>query len=96
MNIKILELTKDKVKLLIQGEGHTFMNVLTEEILADPDVDVARYLIKFQFSEPELLVTTNGEKDPLQVISEACQRISRTSNDLLESIGAAGKAKQKK
>ncbi len=96
MNIKILELTKDKVKLLIQGEGHTFMNVLTEEILADPDVDTARYLIKFQFSDPELLVTTKGEKDPLQVISEACQRISRTCDDLLESVSTTVKAKPKK
>jgi DNA-directed RNA polymerase subunit L len=96
MNIKILELTKDKVKLLIQGEGHTFMNVLTEEILTDPDVDIARYLIKFQFSDPELLVTTNGRKDPLQVISEACQRISRTCTELLESTSASARAQSKK
>ena len=71
MNIKILELEKDKAKLLIQGEGHTFMNVLTEEILKDPDVDVAKYLIKFQFSDPELLVTTNGKKAPLDAIRES-------------------------
>ncbi|HOS81266.1 MAG TPA: DNA-directed RNA polymerase subunit L [Methanolinea sp.] len=96
MNIKILELTKDKVKLLIQGEGHTFMNVLTEEILTDPDVDVAKYLIKFQFSDPELLVTTNGKKDPLQAITEACQRISRTCDDLLGSLNASAKKKSKK
>ncbi len=96
MNIKILELSKDKVKLLIQGEGHTFMNVLTEEILADPDVDVAKYVIKFQFSDPELLVTTNGKKDPLMAVSEACQRISRTCEELLESISVPGKQQSKK
>ncbi len=49
MNIKILELENKKVRLLVQGEGHTFMNVLTEEILRDPDVDIARYTIEFQF-----------------------------------------------
>ncbi|HII76300.1 MAG TPA: DNA-directed RNA polymerase subunit L [Methanolinea sp.] len=86
MNIKILELEKDKAKLLIQGEGHTFMNVLTEEILKDPDVDVAKYLIKFQFSDPELLVTTNGKKAPLDAIREACQRISGSCDELLEIL----------
>ncbi|MEM2123987.1 MAG: DNA-directed RNA polymerase subunit L [Methanolinea sp.] len=91
MNIKVLELTKDKARLIIQGEGHTFMNVLTEEILADPDVDVAKYLIKFQFSDPELLVTTNGKKDPLQAIADACRRISRTCDELLESVNASAR-----
>jgi DNA-directed RNA polymerase subunit L len=88
MNIKILELQKDLVKIVILGEGHTFMNALTEEILRDPDVDVAKYLIKFQFSDPELLVTTNGKKDPLVVITEACRRISGSCDELLAGVRA--------
>ena len=52
MIVKVLELDKDKARLSIQGEGHTFMNALVEEILRDPDVDVARYVIEFQFSDP--------------------------------------------
>jgi DNA-directed RNA polymerase subunit L len=83
MNIKLLELEKDKARLIIQGEGHTFMNALTEEILKDPDVDVARYVIEFQFSDPELLVTTNGKKDPLDVIRDACSRVSGHCDELL-------------
>ncbi len=86
MNIKILELEKNKARILIEGEGHTFMNALTEEILRDPDVDVARYLIKFQFSDPELLVTTREERDPLDVIRDACSRLSGYCDELLESI----------
>ncbi len=85
MNIKILELEMQKVRLLVQGEGHTFMNVLTEEILRDPDVDIARYTIEFQFSDPELFVTTKG-KDPLAVIREACQRISGSCDQLLSGL----------
>ena len=54
----------NKARLLVQGEGHTFMNALTDEILRDPSVDVAKYFIEFQFSDPELLVTTKGKKDP--------------------------------
>ncbi|HUU76271.1 MAG TPA: DNA-directed RNA polymerase subunit L [Methanoregulaceae archaeon] len=86
MNIKVLEFEEDKVRLVIQGEGHTFMNLLTEEILKDPDVDVAKYLVEFQFSDPELLVTTNGKKDPLKVITEACQRLAGYCEKLLEDL----------
>lgn len=88
MNIKILELEKNKARLVIAGEGHTFMNVLTEEILKDPGVDVARYLIKFQFSDPELLVTTRGARDPLAAITDACRRLSGYCTELLEKLPA--------
>jgi len=86
MIIKVLELEKDKARLIVQGEGHTFMNALTEEILRDPDVDVARYVIEFQFSDPELFVSTTGKKDPLAVIIGACKRLSKNCDVLLEKL----------
>jgi DNA-directed RNA polymerase subunit L len=86
MNIKILELEKDKARLIIQGEGHTFMNLLTDELLKDPDVDVAKYVIEFQFSDPELLVTTKGEKSPLDAIRDACKRISGFCTEILDQV----------
>ncbi len=90
MQIKVLELVEtEKARLVISGEGHTFMNALTEELLRDPDVDVARYSIKFQFSDPELLVTTRGNKNPLLAIREACLRIREDSEDLLKKLPPA-------
>ena len=86
MIVKVLELEKDKVHLMIQGEGHTFMNALVEEILSDPDVDVARYMIEFQFSDPELLVTTKGKKNPLPIIKKACKRITGHCDELIKGI----------
>ena len=87
MIVKVLELEKDKARLIIQGEGHTFMNALVEEILTDPDVDVAKYTIEFQFSDPELLVTTkNAKKNPLTVIKKACKRISSNCDDLIKNL----------
>ena len=86
MIVKVLDLEKDKVRLIIQGEGHTFMNALVEEILSDPDVDVAKYMIEFQFSDPELLVTTKGKKNPLSIIKKACKRISGHCNELIKDL----------
>jgi DNA-directed RNA polymerase subunit L len=86
MIVKVLDLENDKARLVIQGESHTFMNALVEELLSDPDVDVAKYMIEFQFSDPELLVTTKGRKNPLPIIKKACKRISDHCNELIEDI----------
>ena len=86
MNIKILELTDRKVRMLLEGEGHTFLNALVNEILLDPDVDVAKYKLEFEFSDPELLVTTLGKKKPLVIIDEACSRIIQYCNELSKNI----------
>ena len=86
MIVKVLELEKDKARLTIQGEGHTFMNALVEEILRDSDVDVAKYVIEFQFSDPELLVTTKGHKKPLPIIRKACKRVSGHCDELLKGL----------
>jgi DNA-directed RNA polymerase subunit L len=85
MKLKIIELEKSKIRLSLEGEGHTFMNALVEEILMDPDVDVAKYVIEFQFSDPELFITMNAgsKKDPIMAIHEACDRISTRCDDLL-------------
>jgi DNA-directed RNA polymerase subunit L len=88
MDIKILEREGDKVRMVLKGQGHTFMNALTEEILSDPAVDVAKYVIKYQFSDPELLVTTKEGKDPLLVVREACSRITAQCDDLIEQVRA--------
>lgn len=86
MDIKVLELGERKARLVFIGEGHTFMNMLTEEILKDPAVDVAKYYIEFQFSDPELVVTTNGAKSPLMVIRDAAQRLIGYCDELLASV----------
>jgi DNA-directed RNA polymerase subunit L len=86
MIVKVLDLEKDKVRLIIKGQGHTFMNALVEEILSDPDVDVAKYMIEFQFSDPELLVTTKGKKNPLPIIKKACRRIAGHCDELIKDL----------
>lgn len=91
MNITVLELEDDMVKIALPGQGHTFMNALTAEILKDPVVDVATYVIEFQFSDPVLTVTTREKKDPIGPIMEACKRLSTHCSDLTASLGEAKK-----
>jgi DNA-directed RNA polymerase subunit L len=86
MNITVLELNEDKVKISLIGQGHTFMNALISEIQKDPTVDVANYIIEFQFSDPVLTVTTHDMKDPIAPILAACNRLSSTCGDLISDL----------
>jgi DNA-directed RNA polymerase subunit L len=88
MEIKILELSKDRARIVFVGEGHTFMNLLTDEVLRDPAVDVARYTMEFQHSDPEFFITTK-KKDPVKILREACRRISGSCDEILEGIKGA-------
>jgi DNA-directed RNA polymerase subunit L len=91
MNITVLELSEDKVKITLIGQGHTFMNALISEIQKDPTVDIANYVIEFQFSDPVLTVTTYDKKDPIAPIVAACNRLSASCNDLLKDVEAVKK-----
>ncbi|MDI6718693.1 MAG: DNA-directed RNA polymerase subunit L [Methanomicrobiales archaeon] len=86
MEIKVLELNENRARILFVGEGHTFMNLLASEILKDPEVDVARYRMEYQFSDPELLVTTRGSRNPVSAIRDACSRIAAECDDLLAEL----------
>jgi len=86
MNITVLELSEDKVKISLIGQGHTFMNALISEIQKDPSVDVANYIIEFQFSDPVLTVTTHDMKDPVAPILAACSRLSSSCQSLLDDL----------
>ncbi len=89
MNISVLELSDDKVRMVIIGQGHTFLNALTNELLQDPVVDVATYLVEFQFSDPVLTVTTHEKANPVDAIKRACQRVSGSCADLLNQLESA-------
>lgn len=89
MEIKIIELSPNKARIRFVGEGHTFMNVLADEIIKDPEVEVARYHLEFHFSEPELIVTTRGSRQPVGAIMDACRRISGNCDTLLDQVAGA-------
>lgn len=85
MKLKIIELEKNKIRISLEGEGHTMVNAWVDEILADPEVDVATYVIQYQFSDPELLVTMKpgSAKEPLAAIRDAAQHMIDRCDALL-------------
>jgi DNA-directed RNA polymerase subunit L len=86
MEIKILELKPGIVKILFVDENHTYMNALNQQILTDPRVDVSSYNPKFDFTDPELFVSTKDGVDPFVVIIDAARQISADCAELLDAL----------
>lgn len=92
MEIEILEDTKTKLKFKIQGEDHTILNLLKEELWQDKNVKVAAYRIAHPLvGIPEMTVEVSQGNDPKKAISDAIKRM----NKKLDKIGADFKAAAK-
>ena len=75
MNLKIIEKTDDQIIIEFVGEGHTILNLLRTELLADERVEIATYDTKFPIMDnPVFRLKTKGA-DPVVVLREAAVRI---------------------
>ena len=75
MNLKIINKTDNQAIIEFLGEGHTILNLLRTELLADKRVLMATYDTKYPIMDnPVFKLTTDGA-DPIAVLREATRRI---------------------
>lgn len=87
MELEIIEETKDKIKVVVKGEGHTFCNLLRKELWNDSHVKVAGYNIKHSLvGDPILIVETDGEEKPRQALKKAVARLKKTIDEFKTKI----------
>jgi DNA-directed RNA polymerase subunit L len=66
MELKVLEKKPDRLKMLVMGENHTFLNLITEYAWM-AKASQASYIIKHPYlSEPELVVKSTNPKKTLR------------------------------
>ena len=82
MEIEVLESSKNRIKLKIKGETHTFCNILRRELWEDKSIKVAGYKIEKSLeNEPIFIIETEG-KDPKKALIEATQRLKKKFKEL--------------
>jgi len=101
MNLKVLKRTSDEMRVEIEGEGHTFCNVLQKALLEDGAVDVAGYSIEHPLvSSPVIYVRMKPrrkpEKRPETALKEAAERIRQRNKEFRVSFEKALREWQKK
>lgn len=93
MELRVIELTDEELRIEIAGEGHTFMNVLKGTLLESEDVAAATYDVNPEQSggqtEPILSIKTEGGAEPLNVLEDAAEKVSEKSADLRTAFESA-------
>ncbi len=97
MAIKILKKTANELKIEIEGEGHTFGNVLQKALLEDGTIEIAGYNIKHPLiSNPVVYVRTKEKRKPEVALRDAAKKIRARSREFRKSFKRALKEWQRK
>jgi len=96
MQLKIIERSDREIKVEVEGEGHTFCNLLESVLLEDEKVEFAGYNMPHPLiSNTVVTVRTAKGRKPEDAIKDACQKILKRGKELNEAFAAATKEKTK-
>ncbi|MFB6195865.1 MAG: DNA-directed RNA polymerase subunit L [Haloplanus sp.] len=93
MELRVIELADEELRMEIAGEDHTFMNVLKGALLETAGVEAATYDMNPEQSggqtEPILSVKTESGTDPLEAVGDASRRVQNLADDFVDAFDAA-------
>jgi len=97
MKIRILDKTKNELKIEIEGEGYTFCNVLQKALLEDDTIEIASYDIPHPLiSNPIVYVRTKGRRHPETALKDAAKKIRQQGQDFRKTFKKAFEEWQQK
>jgi len=97
MNVKILKKEPNEMRIEIEGESHTFCNLLQKALLEDETIEMASYDIHHPLvSNPIVYVRTKGKRHPETALREATEKIRTRSREFRTSFEKALKEWQQK
>ena len=80
MEIKILEETKNRIKVEVKDESHTLLNALRSELWHSRDTKVAGYRLEHPLISNPILVI-EAEDKPRNVLLETINRLKKRNNE---------------
>ncbi len=97
MKIKVLKRTSDELKIEIEGEGHTFCNVLQKALVEDDAIEMAGYNLPHPLiSNPIIYVKTKKGLKPETAIRNAVKKMRKQNKEFGKTFEKALKAWQRK
>ena len=80
MKISSIEDKKNRYVFEIEGMGHTYLNMIKNELWNDDHVKVATYNIKHpHIGKPKFILETDGDESPKAALSGAVSRLKKLS-----------------
>jgi len=96
MQVKVLERKPNELRIEIEGEDHSFCNVLQKALLEDDTIEMAGYDIPHPLvSNPIVYVRTKGLRRPETALRNAAEKIRKGNREFRETFEKALKTWQK-
>ncbi|WP_297476223.1 DNA-directed RNA polymerase subunit L [Thermococcus sp.] len=92
MKIEVIKREENVLEFYLEGEDHTFANLLNEVLHENEHVTFAGYTIEhpvLMARKPRFRVVTDGKVTPEEALEEAAQKIFDRSRAVLEAWKAA-------
>ncbi|WP_299234619.1 DNA-directed RNA polymerase subunit L [Natronomonas sp.] len=93
MDLRVIENLETELSIEIQGEDHTFMNVLKGSLLEVEGVTAATYDMNPEQSggqtDPIVSVKTDGSVAPLDALGAGAERVKEKTDAFREAYEAA-------
>ena len=87
MEIKVIEQTKIKLVMKIEGGGHTLCNILKNALKDNNNVKMVSYRIEHPLvGVPTMQIETNTKETPIAALKKALKKISSDADKLKKSI----------
>lgn len=87
MKIIPIEDKKNRFVFEVEGIGHTFINILKDELWNDSHVKISTYSIRHPIiSKPKIIVETDGNESPRAALSSAISRLKKISEKFKKEI----------
>ena len=97
MKVKVLKRTSNKLKIEVEGEGHTFCNVLQKVLLEDDTIEMAGYDVPHPLVDSAIVyVRTKGKRRPESALKEATKKVLSRNKEFRKSYKKALKDWQRK
>ena len=87
MKFIVIQESKNKLVFTLEGETHTFCNILKEELRKIKEVKVAAYSIDHPLiGKPEFQIETSG-MEPRKALKEALASLKQKAKEFKKEIG---------
>ncbi|WP_258084681.1 DNA-directed RNA polymerase subunit L [Thermococcus thermotolerans] len=92
MKIEVIKREENVLEFYLEGEDHTFANLLNEVLHENKHVTFAGYTIEhpvLMARKPKFRIVTDGKVTPEKALEEAAQKIFDRARAVLEAWKAA-------
>jgi len=90
MKVKLLRKESNELRIEIEGEGHTFCNMLQKALLEDETVEMAGYDIPHPLMTKTIVyVRTKDKRKPEAALRDAAAKLRKRSRELRKTLEKA-------